>query len=325
MHAAANRSETRARPERILAAADESGDELRRRFDSALPFRHLVLDSFFEPDFAERLIEAFPSFDERLAMNENGEVGAKCVHQRLPDLGPPWRELDDIVRSPDFLEWLGAVTGIPGLRYDPDYFGGGTHENRHGQELDPHVDFNRHPTTGLHRRLNLIVYLNREWDDAWGGAIDFHADPHLPQDEVRSVTPRFNRAVLFETTRWSWHGFRRIDLPEGDADPRSRKSVALYFYTSERPAHENVKPHSTIYVERPMPGHIRPGEVLDPADHETLRRMLARRDRHLQRLYDEISDLHARIDDLVTMTRPLARARRVLGRIRRKLIGRDGT
>nr|MDX1627013.1 2OG-Fe(II) oxygenase [Wenzhouxiangellaceae bacterium] len=180
MHAAANRSETRARPERILAAADESGDELRRRFDSALPFRHLVLDSFFEPDFAERLIEAFPSFDERLAMNENGEVGAKCVHQRLPDLGPPWRELDDIVRSPDFLEWLGAVTGIPGLRYDPDYFGGGTHENRHGQELDPHVDFNRHPTTGLHRRLNLIVYLNREWDDAWGGAIDFHADPHLP-------------------------------------------------------------------------------------------------------------------------------------------------
>lgn len=279
---------------------DETGS-LSAAYKDARPFRHVVMEPFFREDFCRRLLDAFPPFDEARAMDENGRIGGKCVHEQLPGLEQPYRELDALIKTPEFLEWLGTITGIPELLYDPEYFGGGTHENRHGQDLDPHVDFNKHPTTGWHRRLNLIVYLNREWREEWGGAIEFHSDPRRPpeENEVRYVQPKFNRAVLFETTRWSWHGFERINLPEGDADPRSRKSVALYFYSRERPEEEQTKPHSTIYVERPLPSHIQPGRTLGEEDFLTIRRLIDRRDQHLQRLYGYISDLSAQVEDLI--------------------------
>ena len=293
-------------------------------YGSAQPFRHLVIDDFLQQKFCDRLTAAFPPFDERLAMNENGEVGAKCTHEDLPTLGGPWAEVDRMIQSPAFLAWLGKVAGIEELLYDPHYFGGGTHENRHGQDLDPHVDFNKHPVTGWHRRLNLIVYLNDEWEPDWGGAIEFHKDPRLPvdQNEIKRVQPMMNRAVLFETTHWSWHGFERINLPDGDADPRSRKSLALYFYSKERPPEEQVKPHSTIYVERPLPAHIQSGQVLSEADHTEIVRLLARRDQHLQRLYGYISDLSQQLEDRRQEVVPLTAYRRLRafgGRVLRRM------
>jgi len=305
--------------DQVLNSADSHAAE----YATAKPFRHLVVDDFFQPSFCERLASAFPPFDERLAMNENGEVGAKCTHEDLPGLGGPWAEVDRMIQSQEFLSWLGRIAGINELLYDPHYFGGGTHENRHGQDLDPHVDFNKHPVTGWHRRLNLIVYLNDEWDPGWGGAIEFHKDPRLPadQNEIKLVQPMMNRAVLFETTHWSWHGFERINLPERDADPHSRKSLALYFYSKERPEEEQVKPHSTIYVERPLPAHIQPGRTLSEADHAEIVRLLARRDQHLQRLYGNISDLSQQLEDSrrglpVTTYR---RMRSFAGRVLRKM------
>jgi hypothetical protein len=102
--------------------------------------------------------------------------------------------MDDLLQSPEFLALVGRITGIAGLRYDPWYFGGGTHENRQGQDLDPHIDFNYHPMTRQHRRLNLIIYLNEEWDDAWGGSLQLHRDPHLEpaEDQIVTVTPLLN-------------------------------------------------------------------------------------------------------------------------------------
>lgn len=278
----------------------DQAEELNQQFETAKPFRHLVLDDFFTDSFCKDLVDRFPPFDTSLAMNENGEVGGKCVHEQLAPLGGPYERIDELIQTREFLDWLGEVTGIEHLLYDPDYFGGGTHENRHGQDLDPHVDFNKHPKTGWHRRLNLIVYLNREWSEDWGGAIEFHSDPRLPpdQNEITEVRPSLNRAVLFETTYWSWHCFERINLPEGDDDPRSRKSVALYFYSEDRPEEEKTKPHSTIYVERPLPKHIQPGMTLGDEDYQTIVRLLARRDQHLQRLYRNISDLGAEVEGL---------------------------
>ena len=297
----------------------EATPALSARFNNALPFRHIVIDDFFKPSFCQSLLDSFPSFNPKHARDENGNIGRKATIDDIRKLGPTYKTLDTVIKSPVFLQWLGQVTGIDSLLYDPDYFGGGTHENRHGQDLDPHVDFNKHPLTGHHRRLNLIVYLNHEWNKEWGGNLELHKDPRLDslQNEVKTIMPLFNRCVIFETTFWSWHGFEGIKLPQGDDDERSRKSVALYFYSKERPETEQTKPHSTIYVERPLPEHIKAGVTLSEDDYQHIKVLLARRDQHLQRLYNNISQLSAHVEGLENMLSNSNRPRwkRVLRRL----------
>ena len=270
-------------------------DALAARFRQREPFRHIVIDDFLTADFCTQLLEQFPPFEKGNARNEAGELANKSTTEKIRGLGPAYAALDDAVQSHDFLELVGRITGIEALLYDPWYFGGGTHENRSGQDLDAHVDFNRHPIERWHRRLNLIVYLNQEWDTGWGGALELHTDPRSPDDRIVSIAPLFNRAVIFETTEWSWHGFPRIQLPAGK-ETVSRKSVALYFYTKERPAEELADTHSTIYVDRPLPERFLPGHTLDAADVEELRYLLARRDQHRERLYREVSDLSTQLE-----------------------------
>jgi hypothetical protein len=262
--------------------------DLAAQFQRREPFRHVVIDDFFDAATCARLLAEFPPFERGNARNEAGELGNKSTVERIRGLGPTYASLDDLIRTHDFLDLISRITGIPGLLYDPWYFGGGTHENRHGQDLDAHVDFNRHPVEGWHRRLNLIVYLNHEWDDAWGGSLELHSDPRAPGDRVTLITPLYNRAVIFETTEWSWHGFSRIALPE-TKQSLSRKSIALYFYTTGRPDEELADTHSTIYVDRPLPERFKPGFTLSDADVQELRVLLTRRDQHNQRLYRDVT------------------------------------
>ncbi|MDX1555222.1 MAG: 2OG-Fe(II) oxygenase [Xanthomonadales bacterium] len=267
--------------------------QLAERFTAAEPFPHVVIDAFLEPSFCAEVVSQFPEFDERGAINENGEIGGKSTRERVRELGPAYQRLDDLMRSEAFLALIGRITGIDALEYDPWYFGGGTHENRHGQDLDPHIDFNYHPITRRHRRLNLIIYLNAEWQDEWGGILQLHRDPYQEpaHDLIRSVPPLMNRCVIFETSERSWHGFERINLPP-DRQALSRKSFAVYFYTEDRPAEETADEHSTIYVERHLPAHFRPGLTLDDHHVQELKILLARRDQHLKRLYRDIKRLN---------------------------------
>ncbi len=275
----------------------ESVPRLARDFASAKPFRHLCIDHFFTDKVAQQLAAHFPPFDERLAINEDGVVGAKAVHEKIVSLGPAWQRLDELVQDASFRNLVSRITGIPDLRYDPYYFGGGTHENLHGQSLDAHVDFNFHPITRQHRRLNLIVYLTEEWRDDWGGSIQLHRDPYLPppEDEIVTITPAFNRCVIFETNEHSWHGFPRINLPP-DKRHISRRSFALYYYTDTRPAEELGPEHSTIYVDEHLADTLEAGMTLDADTLQHIRLLVARRDQHLKRLYRNIEHLNTQLN-----------------------------
>jgi hypothetical protein len=295
----------------VIARADAIRDD----FASARPFSHCVIDDFFAAPYAQALLDAFPAFERGNSLNEDGVRANKSVVERIHALGGAYRQLDACVQSPSFLELIGRMTGIPDLLYDVDYFGGGTHDNRDGQSLDNHIDFNYHPGTGWHRRLNLIVYLNPIWHQAWGGALELHRDPYDPQtDEVVAIAPAFNRCVIFETTEHSWHGFPKIELPD-DRKHLSRKSIALYFYTRERPAAQTGLKHSTIYVDRALPAHLKPGRVLSERDVAELRELLDRRDAHNRRLYGEITTLQSHLDHSFA-SRLFNAVRRVIGRLR---------
>lgn len=304
----------------ISAHVRDRAQEYAAAFARRDPFRHVVIDGFFAPEYASRLVAEFPSFERGNARNENGELGNKSTIEKIRNLGPAYAALDDLVRSKPLLDLVGRITGIDDLLYDPWYFGGGTHENRSGQDLDAHVDFNRHPVEQWHRRLNLIVYFNCDWDDAWGGSLELHSDPRRDDDRVTLITPLYNRCVIFETTETSWHGFTRI-AETLDGTARSRKSIALYFYTRERPQEELAETHSTIYVDRPLPERFRPGMTLDASDVEELRILIARRDQHNQRLYRDITRLSTELEQAKSAVQSgsIGRLRYLARRVRRRL------
>lgn len=264
----------------------ETADALGARFASAEPFPHLVIDDFFAPGVAERLLAEFPGFEQGNFVGDDGQPGGKSTLDKVRQLGPAYRALDDAIQSPAFLQALSRLTGIDGLLYDPWYLGGGTHENRNGMSLDPHVDFNFHPSERWHRRLNLIVYLNPEWEAQWGGCFELFRDPHAsPRPDV-SIPPVFNRCAIFETSERSWHGFDQIQLPPEHAG-LSRRSIALYFYTKDRPAEEIAGRHTTYYVNRQLPERFVEGRVLDGRDVAELQGLITQRDAHIRMMYAE--------------------------------------
>jgi hypothetical protein len=284
---------------------------LRNAFANAQPFRHMVVDDFLDRTFCERLMADFPAFDRTKALDETGKVGLKAVVTDIARISPAYREFDRLMRSPDLLRWLGEITSIDHLLYDPDYIGGGTHENLHGQDLDAHVDFNYHPRRPLHRRLNLILFLNPAWKKEWGGCLELDRDPWNPgADSAEPILPLANRCVVFETTESSWHGFHRIVLPE-ERRHESRRSLAVYFYTKERPPAETAPEHSTIYVPRPLPGHFQPGYTLQPADMHQLHGLLQRRDDQIRFLYEREKEYSRTLSEFSKTLAGILRSRSV--------------
>src|SRR5580765_5099648 len=105
----------------ISESALQEGDELARRFREAQPFRHVVVDDFFDPAFCQSILDQFPRFEDRFALNEMGDVGGKAVRMGVRELSPAYLELDAFLQTPEFLGYVSKVTGIPDLLYDADY------------------------------------------------------------------------------------------------------------------------------------------------------------------------------------------------------------
>jgi 2OG-Fe(II) oxygenase superfamily len=283
----------------INASVLKNAAEIRRVFRQAQPFPHVAIDKFLDDDVCESLLRDFPAFEDKYAMNEHGTVGRKAVVERVSKISSSYKAFYDYINSAPFLNAMSALTGIPDLIADPTLFGGGTHENLDGQGLNVHVDFNIDERRMLHRRLNLLVYLNPVWEEAWGGAIELHSDPQQPVvDRVTSFVPLFNRAVLFETSEYSWHGFRRIALPP-DRKHLSRKSFSIYLYTKDRPAEEVVASHTTFYLGQPLPDHIKTGRTLTDDDFEAIQVRLVERDGLLQMYQKLLIEKEQRLGDLL--------------------------
>ena len=234
-------------------------DGLKAQFRAVPPFPHMKIDNFLQEDFAEEIYNSFPSFAEAeangksfQALNERGKVQV-TDSEKFP---APIKELHDTLASAEFRETLGEIVGIPNLLADEYLVGGGIHETRRSGHLDVHIDFNYIEERQLHRRLNILVFFNKEWKEEYGGLLELW-DLQVKNRE-QAFVPVFNRCCVFETSDISWHGVTAVQCPEN----MSRKSFAGYYYTKEAPAHWKGEAHTTIFKARP--NEVLKGSVLMP-------------------------------------------------------------
>lgn len=117
-----------------------------------------------------------------------------------------------------------------------------------GGHLGVHADFNMHPETRMHRRVNSLIFLNKNWDPKWNGQIELWSkDLTRP---VVAVDPDFNKLVAFTITDDAFHG---VPAPLVCPTDRKRFSLALYYYTNDRPEEERAPFHRAVWqrVRRP--------------------------------------------------------------------------
>jgi Rps23 Pro-64 3,4-dihydroxylase Tpa1-like proline 4-hydroxylase len=218
---------------------------LRDRYRDADPFPHIVLDGLFDDADLDRLLDEFPSAEAMRWMKfDNASEKKLGFYHELSEVSPVIRRFLDAMNGFEMLMFLEQLTGIDGLIPDPYFGGGGLHQIEEGGFLKIHADFNVHPKLKLDRRLNMLIYLNHDWRDEYGGHLELW-DSSMHQCRQR-ILPAFNRTVIFSTTDASFHGHPHpLTPPPG----RTRKSVSLYYYTTGRPADERSAPHDTIFRE----------------------------------------------------------------------------
>lgn len=206
----------------------EQVTDRKTEFLNAEPFPHLIIDDFLERELAEQMEADFPKRDdERLFVYKN-PLEDKFALNDWNIFPSATYQLLQYLNSPKVVSAISQMVGVA-LTADNGIHGGGWHMHGAGGRLNPHLDYSIHPKVGLQRKINLILYLTENWQEDWGGHLGFwrnNVENNSPQELVQEVAPRFNRAVIFDTTKYSWHGIsRKLTCPEGTM----RKSLAVYY------------------------------------------------------------------------------------------------
>lgn len=219
-------------------------EEIRNRFFSAHddyvsgdPFPHIVLDKLIGDEVVDSVLEGFPapsadiSWRQLLAKGSDGEK-VQFNKQGMPQLfkvSPTIRQLIWELNSSTFIRALEGLTGIKNLIPDPSLRGGGLHQILPGGLLGIHADFTHHVQYDLERRVNVLLYLNKDWKDEYEGHLEL-----WNQDAsrcIKQVRPSAGRCVVFNTDADSFHGHPR---PLASPEDITRKSIAIYYYTLGR-------------------------------------------------------------------------------------------
>ncbi len=235
--------------EKLLAAAKER----RAAFTDNRPFPHNVIDHFMDACILQQALAEFPKPGQQTFYSYDNPFEKKIAFDQILCLPPTIREILIEMNAPGFLRFLEELSGIQGLIPDPYYRGCGIHAVEQGGKLDIHLDFNKHKKLGLNRKLNVLLYLNPDWQESFGGQLEFWSAQKaggswiLDQCE-KKIAPLFNRLVVFSYTEKSFHGHPEpLRCPAG----WSRKALMAAYYLSPVLDQNPEDAHSTLYMRRP--------------------------------------------------------------------------
>lgn len=226
-----------------LASLLERQEAIRAHFNEKQVFRYVVIEDFFKADQAERILQSYPDVSQGTWDGTTYIDQKNKFQQRSFEKDSIFYAVFTELNSPKFIRFLEGITAIEQLQGDEALFGGGLHQSTRGAFLNVHVDYNVHPQTKYHRRLNVLVYLNQDWEEAYEGHLELW---DMQRNQLLDkIAPTFNRCVIFETNEVSYHGHPKpLRTPEGI----SRKSIATYYYTRTLPQQETEAAHNTKFV-----------------------------------------------------------------------------
>jgi len=195
------------------------------------PFEYYVLDNFLEKEVAEKLSEEFPSYDYDKWFSYENPLEVKKTINNWYEFPSESYKFFSYLNSSFFVNVIKKITETENLYCDQGLHGAGWHIHGNGGKLNLHLDYEIHPKLNLLRKYNLIIYLSKDWNPEWGGNLEFWShdeETNLPKERKAKIDCVFNRAVLFDASQNSWHGFPEpINCPEG----MYRKSIAMYYLT----------------------------------------------------------------------------------------------
>jgi Rps23 Pro-64 3,4-dihydroxylase Tpa1-like proline 4-hydroxylase len=186
--------------------------------------RHCIVDNLLPGEIAKEIYEAFPTIGEMRLMNSFRE--RKYTSKNLDKFSPLMADITFSVQAPAVLALVQEITGIQNQFPDALLYAGGLSAMAQGHFLAPHID-NSHDSSGkYYRTLNLLYYVTPDWSLEAGGNLE------LWDRGVRNkttITSKFNRLVIMETTPASWHSVSRVM-----AD-RLRCCVSNYYFSPDSP------------------------------------------------------------------------------------------
>jgi Rps23 Pro-64 3,4-dihydroxylase Tpa1-like proline 4-hydroxylase len=231
------------------AKLEALGQAKAEEYQANSPYPHIYFDNFLPREVAEAALRDFPEpkeADWRVSTDVNQRK--KLSFDTAEKLPPTVRDVLYFLNTTPMLKFLQTLTGIQGVLPDPYYTGGGLHQIRPGGLLEVHADFSYHKGLRLDRRINVLVYLNKDWKEEYGGHFELW-DRDIKRAE-KKILPVFNRCAIFSTTSVSFHGH---PLPLACPPDRNRKSIATYYYSNGRPEEDPglTHRHEVAFQERP--------------------------------------------------------------------------
>lgn len=186
------------------------------------PFDHWVIDDFLPHQLATSLSKDFIPYSSPVWVEYNTSHQVKKACSDWYHFPASIYSTIAWLNSHQFVNFLSQQFGIS-LSPDPGLHAGGCHIHDQGGQLGSHIDYQHHPKLQLQRAINLIIYLTESWQQHHGGHLGLYSGPN---QLVREILPKFNRAVMFRSDHRSWHGLcQPIQVPNG----MYRKSVAIYY------------------------------------------------------------------------------------------------
>jgi Rps23 Pro-64 3,4-dihydroxylase Tpa1-like proline 4-hydroxylase len=250
---------------------DINWDELKNEFKNSKPFNHVIIDNFFIPEIAEQLYLDFPKYEDDAitVFYRNPVENKKALNSWDKFPGATYSAFTFLSRN-YFLNRVKFLTGCEELYPDMGLHGGGWHMHGHNSNdsgfLNVHLDYKIHPKLLEERKLNIIIYMTKDWNADWGGELELWShdeETQQPKEKIKSVECIFNRAILFDTTQNSWHG-----LPNPIKCPKNefRRSLAMYY---TQPSSEGTN-HRKRALFVPKPEQKNDPEILDFIKSRTL-------------------------------------------------------